>query len=152
MLPVEELETPIGTLYLSAEGDVLRELSFRPIAGPREKLAITERVKAYFSGDLRALDKIAVDPQGTPHQRAVWAALREIPLGKTWSYAQLAKRVGSHPRAVGSANGANPIAVVIPCHRVIASDGTLCGYGGGLPRKRWLLDHESGSLLLGRLG
>ena len=88
-----------------------------------------------------------VDPAGTPFQKAVWSLLREIPLGETRTYGQLAARLRSSPRAVGSANGANPIALVIPCHRVIAADGSLCGYAYGLERKQWLLHHEATSSL-----
>jgi methylated-DNA-[protein]-cysteine S-methyltransferase len=103
----------------------------------------------YFAGDLGALDGVEVDPGGTPFQQSVWRALRRIPAGSTWSYARLAREIGrpSATRAVAAANGANPVSIVIPCHRVIGSDGSLTGYGGGLPRKRWLLVHE-GALLL----
>ncbi len=103
----------------------------------------------YFAGDLRALDSIEVDTGGTPFQQSVWRALRRIPAGTTWTYARLAREIGrpSATRAVAAANGANPVSIVIPCHRVIGSDGSLTGYGGGLPRKRWLLVHE-GALLL----
>lgn len=106
-------------------------------------------VRRYFAGDLLALDSIEVDTGGTPFQRLVWRALRRIPAGTTWSYARLAKEIGrpSATRAVAAANGANPVSIVIPCHRVIGSDGSLTGYGGGLPRKRWLLVHE-GALLV----
>ena len=83
MLRIDTVETPIGTLYLAAEGEALRELSFRPIDGPREKLPASERVKAYFAGDLKALDEVAVDPAGTPFQKSVWKLLREIPPGQT---------------------------------------------------------------------
>src|SRR5712692_7929597 len=102
------------------------------------------RLEAYLAGDLEALDAITVDPAGTKFQARVWAALRRIPPGRTISYAELAVAVGSPSavRAVGTANGQNPVPVVIPCHRVVRSDGTLGGYGGGLDRKRWLLDHE----------
>ncbi len=105
---------------------------------------IVERVKDYFAGDLHAFDDIPVAPVGTPFQLRVWKALRAIPVGRTISYLQLATRVGNPAamRAVGAANGRNPVALVIPCHRVIASDGKLHGYGGGLPRKAWLLRHE----------
>jgi methylated-DNA-[protein]-cysteine S-methyltransferase len=98
----------------------------------------------YFGGDLRALDAVPCDPGGTPFQARVWKALRTIPVGTTWSYGALARRIGDPKavRAVGFANGSNPIAVVIPCHRVIGSNGTLVGYGGGLERKHWLLAHE----------
>jgi methylated-DNA-[protein]-cysteine S-methyltransferase len=102
-------------------------------------------MRAYLAGDLAALRRIAVDVGGTPFQRSVWRALRRIPAGRTWSYAQLAARVGRPRavRAVGTANGANPVAIAIPCHRVIGTDGALHGYGGGIRRKRWLLEHES---------
>ena len=99
-------------------------------------------MRAYFAGDLRALDGVQVDPEGTPFQRRVWSALRDIPPGETRSYGELARLLGTHPRAVGSANGANPVCLAIPCHRVIAADGKLCGYAWGEERKRWLLTHE----------
>jgi methylated-DNA-[protein]-cysteine S-methyltransferase len=106
-------------------------------------------LRRYFAGDLRALDSIKVDTGGTAFQESVWRALRRIPAGTTWSYARLAREIGrpSATRAVAAANGANPVSIVIPCHRVIGSDGSLTGYGGGLPRKQWLLAHE-GALLL----
>jgi methylated-DNA-[protein]-cysteine S-methyltransferase len=106
------------------------------------------RLEAYLGGDLEALEAIAVDPGGTEFQAKVWAALRRIPPGRTVSYSELAAAVGSPSavRAVGTANGQNPVPVVIPCHRVVRSDGTLGGYGGGLDRKRWLLDHERARL------
>ncbi len=109
------------------------------------------RLRRYFAGDLRAIDALAVDPGGTPFQRRVWAALREIPVGTTVAYSALARRLGDPlaVRAVAAANGRNPVGIVIPCHRVIGADGSLVGYGGGLPRKRWLLAHE-GALPLGR--
>jgi methylated-DNA-[protein]-cysteine S-methyltransferase len=101
-------------------------------------------LEAYFAGDLGALDALQVETAGTPFQRAVWAALRRIPAGQTLSYGALAAEIGKPKavRAVGLANGSNPIGVVVPCHRVIGADGSLTGYGGGLPRKRWLLEHE----------
>ncbi len=101
-------------------------------------------VKNYFAGDLAALDGLTVDPGGTPFQSRVWARLREVRPGETTSYRDLAARIGKRkaPRAVGMANANNPVAVVIPCHRVIRSDGDLCGYGGGVRRKAWLLKHE----------
>ena len=106
--------------------------------------AVREAIDGYFSGELGAVDGLAVHTGGTPFQRRVWLALREIPAGTTASYGQLARALG-HPkasRAVGRANGSNPIGIVLPCHRVIGADGTLTGYGGGLERKRWLLAHE----------
>ena len=112
--------------------------------------APAEALRRYFAGDLRALDAIEVDTGGTPFQQLVWTTLRRIPAGATWSYARLAREIGrpSATRAVAAANGANPVSIVIPCHRVIGSDGSLTGYGGGLPRKQWLLAHE-GALLIG---
>ena len=106
---------------------------------------LTNVLRAYFEGDLAAIDRVVVETGGTPFQRAVWAALRGIPCGETWSYGQLARRIGrpTAVRAVGMANGANPVGIVVPCHRVVGSDGTLTGYGGGIERKRWLLAHEA---------
>jgi methylated-DNA-[protein]-cysteine S-methyltransferase len=105
---------------------------------------VTAAFRAYFEGDLAALDPLAVAPSGTDFQRKVWTTLREIPCGSTWSYGQLAARLGNPKavRAVGLANGANPLGIVLPCHRVIGADGSLTGYGAGIERKRWLLEHE----------
>ena len=99
---------------------------------------------AYFEGELSAIDDLAVATTGTDFQRMVWAALREIPLGEAISYSMLAQRIGrpSACRAVGLANGANPISIIVPCHRVIGANAALTGYGGGVERKRWLLTHE----------
>lgn len=107
-----------------------------------------DRLEAYLAGVLEAIDAIRVDTGGTEFQRKVWAALRRIPAGRTASYSELARTVGapSAVRAAGTANGQNPVPVVIPCHRVVRSDGSLGGYGGGLDRKRWLLDHERARL------
>lgn len=101
------------------------------------------QLAAYFDGTLREFD-LPLAPEGSEFQRQVWDELRRIPLGETTSYMAIAKRLGDarHVRAVGSANGRNPISIIIPCHRVVGSDGSLVGYGGGLERKRWLLDHE----------
>jgi len=99
---------------------------------------------AYFDGDLTAIDAVETATGGTQFQRRVWAALRTIPAGTTWSYSQLAAAIcqPTAVRAVGHANGANPIGIIVPCHRVIGANASLTGYGGGLPRKRWLLEHE----------
>lgn len=104
----------------------------------------TTVLRRYFDGELSAIDRLPVEPGGTPFQREVWNALRKIPCGTTISYGQLARRIGRPQavRAVGLANGSNPVPIVVPCHRVIGSDGSLTGYGGGLNRKRWLLEHE----------
>jgi methylated-DNA-[protein]-cysteine S-methyltransferase len=118
---------------LGAPGDPSAE----PFAAAGQQLA------AYFTGELTTFD-LPLAPAGTEFQRAVWAALQTIPYGQTWSYGQLADKIGKPAavRAVGLANGRNPVAIVIPCHRVIGSDGSLTGYGGGLERKRFLLDLE----------
>jgi methylated-DNA-[protein]-cysteine S-methyltransferase len=104
---------------------------------------ITEQLRAYFGGERTTFD-VPIRFEGTPFQVEVWSRLREIPFGETISYAELARRVGRPGafRAVGNANGRNPVAVIVPCHRVVAADGTIGGYGGGLERKRWLLDLE----------
>jgi methylated-DNA-[protein]-cysteine S-methyltransferase len=106
--------------------------------------AAADAVRRYLAGDLTAIDDVAVDAAGTPFQQQVWAALRSIPAGETRSYGQLAAAIGSPGavRAVGTANGANPVWLVVPCHRVVRSDGSVGGYGGGPHRKQWLLDHE----------
>lgn len=103
-----------------------------------------DRLAAYVAGDLGALDDLEVDSGGTDFQQRVWAALRSIPTGETWSYRELAEAAGAGGgmRAVGQANGANPVWLVVPCHRVIRSDGSIGGYGGGVDRKAWLLEHE----------
>jgi methylated-DNA-[protein]-cysteine S-methyltransferase len=126
-------------LHYGPAGVTLRD------AGPS---AARAALKAYFAGDLTALDDLEVETAGTPFQRAVWGALRSIPAGHTLSYGALAAQIGkpSAVRAVGLANGSNPIGVVVPCHRVIGANGALTGYGGGLPRKRWLLEHEGARL------
>ncbi len=106
--------------------------------------SVTDALTAFFDGDLDALADLKVGMGGTPFQREVWNALREIPAGTTISYGQLAANVGRAGacRAVGAANGANPVAIVVPCHRVIGANGTLTGYASGLSHKCWLLDHE----------
>ncbi len=116
-------------------------VAFAPRGDP---LGLAGRVRAYFEGDLLALAAVPVDGGGTPFQRRVWAALRDIPAGATESYSALAARIGMPraARAVGLANGRNPVAIAVPCHRVVGADGSLTGYAGGLQRKRWLLDHE----------
>jgi methylated-DNA-[protein]-cysteine S-methyltransferase len=105
---------------------------------------VTDQLDAYFAGDLVDFD-LDLAPAGTAFQRQVWDVLATIGFGQTWSYGQVAEQVGRPrgSRAVGQANGRNPISIILPCHRVIAADGSLGGYGWGLPRKRWLLDHES---------
>lgn len=109
-----------------------------------DRTEITVAIRRYFEGDLAAIDRLAVDGGGTDFQRQAWAALRRIPAGETRTYGQMAAALGRPhaARAVGSANALNPISLVVPCHRLVGNDGSLTGYGGGLERKRWLLDHE----------
>ncbi|GDX80130.1 methylated-DNA--protein-cysteine methyltransferase [Deltaproteobacteria bacterium] len=139
------LPSPLGPLLAEADttGNLVR-LGFEaaPPPGSASNAAAFERLGAllarYFIREPIQFD-IPLAPSCTPFQQGVWAALREIPHGHTWSYTQLANRVGSNARAVGQANGKNPIAILIPCHRVIGNDGSLVGYAGGLQRKRALL-------------
>jgi methylated-DNA-[protein]-cysteine S-methyltransferase len=160
---LDRLGTPIGIALVVTDHDgVLRALDWDDYEPRMRRLLgryygvidfddsdapgeVRRSLADYFAGDLRALDAIAVRTAGTPFQRAVWAALRTIRPGHTLSYSALAVQIGAPKavRAVGLANGANPISVVVPCHRVIGADGSLTGYGGGLDRKRWLLEHES---------
>lgn len=159
-----EVETPAGTLCIASSGTTVVacgfadhweaitakvRLRFPDAAWTDGDSGAARPLREYVAGDLRALDALVVDTGGTPFQQRVWAALRTIPVGSTWSYRDLAEAVGSDTatRAVGSANGANPVSVVVPCHRVIRADGSLGGYGGGLERKTWLLAHE-GALLV----
>ncbi len=110
---------------------------------------VLRRLDAFFDGELAALDRVPLELRGTPFQRAVWEALCKVPAGRTTTYAELARAVGAPAavRAVGAANGANPVSLVVPCHRAIGSDGSLTGYAGGMDRKRWLLAHEGARLL-----
>jgi methylated-DNA-[protein]-cysteine S-methyltransferase len=148
------VSSPIGPLTLARRGDALtavrmeeqrHQSGVEPGWLPADDRFgdVIDQLSAYFDGDRTTFD-LPTKLDGTEFQRAVWAALCEIPFGETVSYAELARRVGRPDamRAVGQANGRNPLAVVVPCHRVVAADGTLGGYGGGLARKRWLLDHE----------
>ena len=162
----ETLPTPIGDIILVTDADgALRLLNFfdegpraeRLVrragaleAGPPTRPTEARRaLAAYFGGDIAAIDTLPVATAGTPFQESVWSALRTIPAGEMLSYGALAARIGrpTAVRAVGLANGSNPVGVVNPCHRVIGADGSLTGYGGGLARKSWLLAHEgAGSL------
>jgi methylated-DNA-[protein]-cysteine S-methyltransferase len=161
-LTLERLATPIGeALVVTDEAGRLRAFNWRDYEGRmrawiarhyrqarlvegRGPEPVRAALLAYFGGDAQALDGLAWQASGTAFQLTVWQALCTIPAGETLSYAALAERIGrpSAVRAVGLANGANPISLVVPCHRVIGANGTLTGYGGGLPRKRWLLAHE----------
>lgn len=160
-LAIDELTSPLGDVTAAFRDGRLCSLAFTehwPVAERAllRRFAAIERVPgpaaarlrpcldAYFAGDLGALDGVEIDPGGTPFQQAVWTALRRVPAGRTTTYAELARGIGAPAavRAVGAANGANPIWLVIPCHRAIGSDGRLVGYAGGLERKHWLLVHE----------
>lgn len=147
------LPSPLGPLVARTDGRALTALDFDgappggvPLSPEASALLerVAEAVEAYFAGTLRAFD-LPLAPRGTPFQRRVWDALRAIPYGRTASYADIARRIGQPKavRAVGAANGRNPIAIVIPCHRVIGADGTLTGYAGGLARKEALLALEA---------
>lgn len=166
-LSIDRIDTPIGEMLIVSdlEGNLravdwtdyetrmLRilclhygENGFRlePVSHPN---GLTRAIKSYFEGELTAIDALPVKTGGTAFQRDVWSALRTIPCGTTLTYAKLAEQIGrpAAVRAVGAANGSNPIGVVVPCHRVIGADGSLTGYGGGINRKSWLLEHEAGT-------
>ncbi len=147
-------ETPIGSLLLAGDGENLEQLGFpdgkarrRHEAGwvedPGRFSGVIGQLRGYFAGELKQFD-LPLAPAGTAFQRRVWSALRGIPYGETRSYGELARDTGNGKasRAVGAANGRNPIPVIIPCHRVIGGDGSLTGFGGGLDTKRFLLDLE----------
>jgi O-6-methylguanine DNA methyltransferase len=152
------VDSPCGPLTLVARGGELAGLYMtdqrhRPAQdafGPRAELPAfaraEEQLAAYFDGDRTAFD-LELRLLGTPFQQRVWSALRDIPYGETVSYGELAEVLGqpTASRAVGLANGKNPVGVIVPCHRVLGSDGSLTGYGGGLARKQWLLDFERGT-------
>jgi methylated-DNA-[protein]-cysteine S-methyltransferase len=161
----DRLESPIGEVLILADGQGrLRAVDFGDyeqrlehlldlrigrrldsVEAASDPFGLTSKIAAYFEGDIAAIEALPVEAPGTAFQRKVWASLREIPPGTTWTYGQLAAHIG-HPtavRAVGAANGANAVGVVVPCHRVIGANGTLTGYAGGIERKRWLLAHEA---------
>lgn len=163
-LALDKVLSPIGPLLVvSDEEGRLRALDFHDYEARLRRLlrlhyganghtvmpgrlprGIGDALDAFFGGALAAIDGIAVETGGTAFQRRVWAALRRIPAGTTTTYGALAAAIGrpTAVRAVGLANGSNPIPIVVPCHRVIGADGALAGYGGGIARKRWLLEHE----------
>jgi methylated-DNA-[protein]-cysteine S-methyltransferase len=164
-LSLDRLASPIGDILLVFAGCTLHALDFwdyeprmqrllrlhygpvslAPAAAPA---AIRDPLAAFFAGDWAALDAIAVETGGTAFQRSVWAAVRRIRPGTTRSYGAIAAEIGrpGASRAVGLANGSNPVAIVVPCHRVIGANAALTGYGGGLPRKAWLLAHENAAI------
>jgi len=131
-------ESRMERLLRSHYGDYTLEEGKAPVS-------LKRALEAYFKGGIDALAEVKTATGGTPFQREVWKALRMIPAGTTMSYGQLARKVGRKgaSRAVGAANGVNPIPIVVPCHRVIGADGSLTGFGGGLANKKWLLDHEA---------
>jgi methylated-DNA-[protein]-cysteine S-methyltransferase len=149
--------SPIGDLLLMGDGAALTGMDFDRIPDPawqRDDGAFDEakdQLRAYFGGELTEFS-LELAPRGTPFQQRVWSALRAIPYGTTTSYGKLAAALGDAraTRAVGSANGRNPISIIIPCHRVIGADGGLTGYGGGMQRKQWLLALEGRALPLVR--
>ena len=162
---LERMSSPVGEVIIGSDNrGVLRVLDFADYEARMRRLlqrhygvdgfSLTDAVRpsriasvlgAYFDGDLKAIERLKTAHGGTEFQRKVWAALRSIPARSTVTYGELAARLGlpRAARAVGLANGANPIAIVVPCHRVIGANGSLTGYGGGIARKRWLLAHEA---------
>ena len=140
-------DTPIGPLLLLASDEGLHTIHFheRSARGDRQLDDVRRQLDEYFAGKRKTFD-VRLAPSGTDFQLAVWRALQSIPYGETRSYSQIANRIGrpSAVRAVGAANGANPIPIIVPCHRVIGANGSLTGFGGGLPTKRFLLDLEAG--------
>jgi len=159
---LDRMSTPLGrAIAIADENGVLRMFSWEDtgetwrksfarryggaeLVSGRDSFGHIAALACYFDGEVAAIDRISVAFNGTPFQRKVWGALRTIACGTTLSYGALARRIREPKavRAVGLANGSNPIGIVVPCHRVIGSDGSLTGYGGGLARKRWLLEHE----------
>lgn len=146
-MPFCVMESPVGPLRIDEEGGFITSVdrTNAPLKAPDTPLLqeCVRQLRAYFDGSLTVFD-LPLNPQGTPFRRRVWAALQAIPYGETRSYGQLAKALScpGAARAVGGANHHNPIAIIIPCHRVIGADGSLTGYGGGLAMKDWLLRHE----------
>jgi methylated-DNA-[protein]-cysteine S-methyltransferase len=141
------VETPLGTIWLAGDDDGLRRVSFEPVPDAQPRPAVVEeaakQLLAYFAGELEEFE-LPLSPEGTGFQRRVWGAVADVRYGQTASYAAIAAAIGRPTacRAVGAANGRNPLAIVVPCHRVVGSAGALTGYGGGLGRKRALLDLE----------
>jgi methylated-DNA-[protein]-cysteine S-methyltransferase len=150
------IDSPLGTLRLLATDDALvglylPEQTPPPADARRSRVAddTARQLAEYFAGKRRTFD-VPVAPRGTGFQERVWNTLLRIPFGTTWTYGQLARAIDrpAASRAVGTANGANPISIIVPCHRVIATSGALTGYAGGLAAKKWLLDHESAQGML----
>lgn len=142
---------PLGPVRITSNGSAITSVLFidaetEAAAAPSDPLVAEciRQLEAYFAGSLTQFD-LPLAPEGTEFQKKVWAELQKVPFGRTASYGDLAHRLGDPnlTRAVGAANGSNPIAIIIPCHRIIGADGSLTGYAGGLWRKQWLLRHES---------
>lgn len=165
-IDLETLESPAGPIVVATRDDKVRAIAFEDgwaelaarVFGDRSETRFENRsgsstagraLRRYLDGDLSAIDAIETEASGTEFQKSVWRELRRIPAGSAISYSELATRVGRPKamRAAGSANGANPIPIVVPCHRVIAANGGLGGYACGLDRKRWLLAHEGARLI-----
>ena len=163
LVRLEQLKSPIGVVLLATdEAGAVRALDFKGFEKRfkrfierhcgrdataekrRGPASIPSALTAYFDGDLTAINTVPIASIGTTFQRKMWMALRKIPAGTTLAYGAFAKRIRRPTaiRAVGAANGANPISIIVPCHRLVGADGSLTGYGGGLKRKRWLIDHE----------
>jgi methylated-DNA-[protein]-cysteine S-methyltransferase len=145
--------SPVGWLQIVAKGDAISAVSF--VSEEGESVGISplldvcvQQLEAYFAGELKEFS-VPLSFEGTPFQQCVWTALQQIPFGATWSYGELAERVGRSKayRAVGGANNRNPIAILVPCHRVVGASGALTGYAGGLERKQALLEHEQRCIL-----
>ena len=149
----QQMSCPFGTVHLYATNKHLKALLFKPwqkaggstvIKQSNEVLNLTKiQLQEYFQGKRQTFD-IPIESDGTDFQHNVWNTLLKIPFGETWNYGQLAQAIGNKnaSRAVGAANGKNPISIIVPCHRVIGANGTLTGYAGGLKAKEWLLKHE----------
>jgi len=154
-----EIDSPVGSLLLAGDGRTLSRIHFQSgrrralrrepgwVNDPGPFAAVIAQLEAYFAGQLHQFD-LPLAPQGTAFQLAVWGHLRQIPYGETISYGELARRIGNPraSRAVGLANGANPLPIIVPCHRVIGADGSLTGFGGGLPIKQQLLALETAAV------
>jgi methylated-DNA-[protein]-cysteine S-methyltransferase len=169
LLHYDEFASPIGRILFASDDRAICALDFEEYEQRMKRvlarrfarlvlqrdcdpLNLKERLEQYFDGDVRALEHLAVNAGGTAFQQQVWRALRQIPAGETWTYGQLGANVGrpQAARAVGHANSLNPVAIIVPCHRVIGASSMLTGYAGGLERKRWLLEHERSAV--GRQG
>lgn len=163
---ITRTDTPLGTLeaavvdgalcevrfddrWGSGKDVVARRFSDADVVAAEDPGGVTSALRRYFDGDVHAIDDLPVDVAGTPFQEAVWKALRTVGAGETITYGDLARHVGNPKavRAVGTAVGSNPVGVVLPCHRIVPASGGIGNYGGGVDRKRWLLEHEGATVL-----